>query len=194
MREIVGNLIEDVDAVHHLVILGDDVTHEVILLVLANWSVVGCTGIVSQTAGLTKLLEDDGIHAATIILIEERNQGTVLHIALLSGVLVRTQIDVLGIVRSDINLVLLDFFHLVLLALRNGSKLLGCLVLLGEQGVELLLAVRTVVGHGVLHVVQSTQKIDELLRIQLAQVSGLDGVAGWVIGTVGAVVPEIAEV
>ena len=67
-------------------------------------------------------------------------------------------------------------------------------MLLGEQGVELLLAVRTVVSHGMLDVVQSTQKIDELLRIHLAQVGGLDGVAGWVIGTVGAVVPEIAEV
>ena len=182
------------DAVHHLVVLGDDVTHEVILLVLANWSVVGSTGIVSQTAGFTKLLEDDGIHAATIILIEERNQGTVLHIALLSGVLVRTQIDVLGIVRSDINLVLLDFFHLVLLALWYGCKLLGCLVLLGKQAVQLLLAVRTVVSHGVLDVVQTAQKIDELLRVHLAEVCGLDGIAGWVVGTVGAVAPEIAEV
>ena len=182
------------DAVHHLVVLSDDMTHEVIFLVLAHRVVVGSAGVVSQTAGLTKLLEDDGIHAATIILIEERNQGTVLHIALLSGVLVRTQIDVLGIVWSDINLVLLDFLHLVLLALRNGSKLLGSLVLLGEQGVELLLAVRTVVSHGVLDVVQSAQKVDELLRIHLAQVSGLDGVADWVVGAVGAVVPEIAEV
>ena len=45
-----------------------------------------------------------------------------------------------------------------------------------------------------LDVVQSAQKVDQLLRIHLAQVSGLDGVAGWVVGTVGAVAPEIAEV
>ena len=67
-------------------------------------------------------------------------------------------------------------------------------MLLGEQGVELLLAVRTVVSHGVLDVVQSTQKIDELLRIHLAQVCSLDGVADWVVGAVGAVAPEMAEV
>ena len=45
-----------------------------------------------------------------------------------------------------------------------------------------------------LDVVQSTQKVDQLLRIHLAQVGCLDGVADWVVGAVGAVVPEIAEV
>ncbi len=67
-------------------------------------------------------------------------------------------------------------------------------MLLGEDGIELLLAIWTIVGYGVLHLVQTAQKVDEFLRIHLAQVCGLDGMAGWIVGTVGAVIPEIAEV
>ena len=54
-------------------------------------------------------LEDDGIHAATEVLVEERNQRLVVHAALLALVLVIAQIDVLCLVWSNVNLVLLVF-------------------------------------------------------------------------------------
>ena len=69
--QVVDDLVEHVDAVHHLVALRDDMSEEVFCVVLTTRAYIIRTCVVSQTSCLAKFLEDDGVHASAKVLIEE---------------------------------------------------------------------------------------------------------------------------
>ena len=107
-------------AVHHLVVLGDDVGEEVFLLVLVARLHVGGKGVVGQTTGFTHLLEHDGVHATTVVFVEQSLHSSLFRIPLALLVVDHAHVDVLGVVRSDDDFVLRRRQHLVVLAFGHG--------------------------------------------------------------------------
>ena len=109
------------DAVHHLVILGDDMREVVFRLLFLGRTHIGGIGIIGQSASFAQLLEDDTVHATAIVLVEHILYATLSKVQRTLFVMVHAHIDILGIVRSYPNLVLWRRLLGEGRALRNGS-------------------------------------------------------------------------
>ena len=132
-------------AVHHLVVLRDDVGEEVLLLVLVTGLHVGGKGVVGQAAGLSQFLEHDGVHAAAVVLVEQGLHGCLLRLPLALFVVDHAHVDVLGVIGCQQYLVLRGCLHGVVLAFRHSHKLLAGLVSLRHHLSELLLGERAII-------------------------------------------------
>ena len=168
-----GHVVEDLEevtnSVHHLVVLGDDVGEEELGLVLIAGLDVGGVGVVSQTAGFTHLLEHDGVHATAVVFVEEGHQSGFVGIKWALVVVDHTKVDVLGIVRSDENLVLVGGLQFVVLALGHGLKFSFGLVVLSDNSSHFFGSHRTIIQNGMLIVLEVFQEIEKLFRVNLTQ-------------------------
>ena len=131
---------EGVDTVHHLVILSDNMLLPVFAVLLAHREFVDGIGVISQTASLTKLLEYDTVHASTKVFIEEFDDRTTADVILFALVAVYTEVDIVRFVRSNEYLRLGGKVPIPLLIYRNLGKMLGSLVVLSYDSIELFQA------------------------------------------------------
>ena len=158
----------------------------------AGLAVVGGCRI-GQTASLAQLLEDDTVHAAAKVLVEQVDGSSVLGSPLGALVVVLYHIDVLGLVGSKQNLGLRRLLFHVINADRHGCKVLFGLVDLAQALVQLLLGHGTIINHGVLHVLHSLDQVEQFGRLGVAQLLGTHDVGVGVAGTVHAVLVQAAE-
>ena len=195
LRHCVENVVEHADAVHHLVVLRDDICISMVglLLLALRCAVVGeCA--VSKSAALAQFLEHDAVHAATEILVEQRNLSLVLRSPLLVLVVQLHHVDVLSIVRREENLVLRSLHHLVRLVLRRILQSLRRDMVLVDCSNQLLHSERTVVNHVVLIVLQRSNHVDNVLRIGRYEFCAVGRVACRVVLAVESVVAQRTEV
>ena len=158
---------EMIHSIHHLVVLCDDMRKEELFLILIARLHIGSKGIVGQAASLTHLLEDDGVHATTIVFIEQSLHGSLFGIPFTLFVMDHAHVDVLGIVRSDEDLVFRCGLHLVVLALRDSLQLGHSLMVFSDSLGHLFCSHGAVIQHGVLIVLEVLQEVEQFLRVKL---------------------------
>ena len=163
--QLVEDMMEMVDTIRHLIILSDDMGHITFLATLLVRTSIPCRGIISQSTGLTHLLEDDAVHASAEILIEDCHRRGLIDIPIALLVVIHPHIDVLGIVGSNPHFIVISQQTLVVLVLRYSLQLLLRLVKFADDGRYLLDAQRSVVLHRMLITGQVLQQINEHLRI-----------------------------
>ena len=123
-----------VDAIHHLIVLGDDMSEEILRNTLSLRTYITGTGIVGQTTGLTHLLEHDTIHATTEVLVEHSLYSCLIDIPVALLIMVGAHVDVLGIEGSNPHFVLVGLLLHIVVGLGHSLEFLGCLVTLVDDG------------------------------------------------------------
>ena len=159
---------------------------------LVGLTIVGGSRI-GQTACFAQLLEDDGVHAAAEVLVEQVDGCGMLGLPLGALVVVLNHVDVLGLIGSQQDFGPRGGLLHVRSAHGNGCQVLFGLVHLAQALVQFLLGHGTVVNHGVLHVLQALYEVDELGRLGVAQLLLAHDVGVLVAWTIHAIFAQTAE-
>ena len=148
LRHIVEELLVGVEGIKELIVLRDDIGTVVEVAVLVATVGVVAAGAVGQAAFLAHLLEDDGVHRATKVFVEEVHAWHLCGVEVLATE-VLGNVGVLCIVVDEEHLVVVDSLGLV--------DLIGGYVFGGLDGVDAVhngcgffKRERTVVEHSVL--------------------------------------------
>ena len=128
-----------------------------------------CHGIIGQSASLAHLLEDDAVHAAAKVFVEEFDGGVLVKIGLPAFVDKHAHIDVLGIIRCDDDLGLRYRLQLVGLTFWHRLQVLFSVMQVGQAAIQFLLSNRTVVEDLMLVLGNVLQEVEQFLRIGLAK-------------------------
>ena len=193
LRDGVKDLIKLVDAVHHLIVLRDDMGEEILLFTLTIRTEINGTGIIRQTTGLTHLLEHDTVHTRTEILVEELLNRILIRVPRAIFIMVHAHVDVLCIIRSNPYLVLRGELTGVRLTCGNRFEYLRCGMHVCQQRREFLSAHRTVIEYAMRHIAELLQQIQEILGIRLAQLLLRHIVTTHVMRAIEGVVIQVVE-
>ena len=161
---------------------------------LAPRTVVARAGAVGKSACLAQLLEHHAVHAAAEILVEDGLHGHFIGVPRAVFVVILHHVDVLGVVGGYEHLVDGRLLLGVFPACGHGSELLRRLVKARHERSYLLLAIRTVVEHGVLHAVEALEQVGQHLRTCGAQLSLAQRVCIAVVRTVYGIRLQASEV
>ena len=165
LRDGVEYLVEGAYAVHHLVVLRDDIGNSVLWMSGLWRVVVERAGAVCQSACLAQLLEDYGVHASAEVLVEEGAYCCLVGVPRLVLIVIHYEIDVLGVVGRNPHLVLWSGLLHVVAVLERLSHLLGSGVLLVDDGCEVLDAAWAIVEYLVLVSGQCLDEVDQGLWV-----------------------------
>ena len=182
------------NTIHHLIVLCDDMCHERLLAALDTGTRVIGICIIGESSCLAHLLEDDAIHSTSEVFVEQYPDSRLFWVPVASLIMIHAHIDILGIIGSQKNLVLVSQLVQIWVVQRNAIQFLGGTVDLFDCCHHTLFIHRTIIEHAVLILPQILEQVDEHLWIGLFQLLFRQDITVGITRTLSTVCIQVFEI